>query len=81
MQQIWQRMTDAFANLDPTGYLALVAVVAIVAQWLAWRLKVPSILLLLLIGFGMGRLVSPDDVLGRDALFSGVTLAVGAPPC
>ncbi|MEO7587397.1 MAG: cation:proton antiporter [Arachnia sp.] len=77
MQQIWQRMTDAFANLDPTGYLALVAVVAIVAQWLAWRLKVPSILLLLLIGFGMGRLVSPDDVLGRDALFSGVTLAVG----
>ncbi|MDO5736768.1 MAG: cation:proton antiporter [Propionibacteriaceae bacterium] len=77
MQQIWQRLTDTFAELDPTGYLALVAVVAIIAQWLAWRLKVPSILLLLVIGFGMGQLVSPDDVLGRDVLFGGVTLAVG----
>ncbi|RMB62514.1 sodium:proton antiporter [Tessaracoccus antarcticus] len=70
-------MTEAFANLDPTGYLALVAVVAIFAQWLAWRVKVPSILLLLVIGFGMGQLANPDDVLGREVLFSGVTLAVG----
>ncbi|WP_199711141.1 cation:proton antiporter [Tessaracoccus antarcticus] len=77
MQQIWERITEAFANLDPTGYLALVAVVAIFAQWLAWRVKVPSILLLLVIGFGMGQLANPDDVLGREVLFSGVTLAVG----
>lgn len=74
---IWQSLTDALANLTFTGYLALVAVVAIVAQWLAWRLKVPSILLLLVIGFGMGQLIRPDDILGLDVLFGGVTLAVG----
>lgn len=77
VQQIWQTLTDAFAGLNATGYLALVSVVAIVAQWLAWRLKVPSILLLLVIGFGMGQLIRPDDVLGLDVLFGGVTLAVG----
>ena len=77
MQQLWDTLTAAFANLDPAGYLALVAVVAIVAQWFAWKIKAPSILLLLLTGFGMGRLVSPDEVLGLDVLFGGVTLAVG----
>ncbi len=77
MQQIWQTLTEALAGLDPAGYLAFVAIVATLAQWLAWRLKLPSILLLLLIGFAMGQLVSPDEVLGRDVLFGGVTLAVG----
>ncbi len=77
MQQLWDTLTAALAGLDPAGYLALVAVVAIVAQWLAWKIKAPSILLLLIIGFGMGRLVSPDEVLGLDVLFGGVTLAVG----
>lgn len=77
MQHFWETLTDALASLDPAGYLALVAVVAILAQWIAWRIKVPSILVLLVIGFAMGLLVSPDEVLGRDVLFGGVTLAVG----
>lgn len=57
MQQIWQTLTDALAGLNPAGYLALVAIVATLAQWLAWRLRVPSILVLLVIGFAMGQLV------------------------
>jgi len=52
-------------------------VVAVIAQWIAWALKVPSILLLLVTGFFLGRLVQPDDILGRDVLFAGVNLAVG----
>lgn len=74
---MWQILTEALAGLDPAGYLALVAIVATLSQWLAWKLRVPSILLLLVIGFTMGQLISPDDVLGREVLFGGVTLAVG----
>ncbi len=77
MQTFWQTLTDALASLDPTAYLALVVVVAVIAQWTAWALKVPSILLLLVVGFFLGRLVQPDDILGRDVLFAGVNLAVG----
>ncbi len=77
MQHLWDTLTGALIGLDPASYLALVAVVAIIAQWIAWRIKAPSILLLLVIGFVMGQLVSPDEVLGRDVLFGGVTLAVG----
>jgi NhaP-type Na+/H+ or K+/H+ antiporter len=63
--------------MTPEAYLALVLVVSVAAQWLAWQVKLPSILLLLLIGFGLGRLVDPEQVLGRDVLFGGVTIAVG----
>ncbi|MCC2593538.1 cation:proton antiporter [Tessaracoccus sp. OS52] len=77
MEHIWLSLTQALATLDPAGYLAIVAVVAAVCQWLAWQLRVPSILLLLVVGFGLGQLVGPDAILGRDVLFGGVTLAVG----
>jgi NhaP-type Na+/H+ or K+/H+ antiporter len=63
--------------MTPEAYLALVLVVSVAAQGLAWQGKLPSILLLLLIGFGLGRLVDPEQVLGRDVLFGGVTIAVG----
>ena len=63
--------------MTPEAYLALVLVVSVVAQWLAWQVKLPSILLLLLIGFGLGRFVDPEQVLGRQVLFGGVTIAVG----
>jgi NhaP-type Na+/H+ or K+/H+ antiporter len=48
------------------------------AQWLAWRLGLPSILLLLLVGLALGPLsgwVNPDELLGT-ALFPLVSLAV-----
>lgn len=74
---LWQAVTDVLAGLNPASYLALVLVVASVCQWAAWQLRVPSILLLLIAGFGLGQLVTPDAVLGREVLFGAVTLAVG----
>ncbi len=63
--------------LEPAAYLALVVVLATLSRILAWAARIPAILLLLLVGFGLGHVVSPDDVLGRDVLFGGVSLAVG----
>lgn len=63
--------------MEPVVYLGAVLVVSVLAQWLAWRIKLPSILVLLLVGFAGGLYVTPDEVLGRDVLFAGVTLAVG----
>lgn len=62
---------------DPASYLALVAALAVVCQALAWAVRIPSILVLLIVGFGLGQMVTPDAVLGRDVLFGGVSLAVG----
>jgi NhaP-type Na+/H+ or K+/H+ antiporter len=48
------------------------------AQWLAWRIKVPSILFLLLIGIVIGPglgLLKPDQLFG-DALSTVISLAV-----
>lgn len=62
---------------DPASYLALVTALAVVCQVLAWAVRIPSILVLLIVGFGLGQAVTPDAVLGRDVLFGGVSLAVG----
>ena len=59
--------------------LAIILTLGIGAQWLAWRLKIPSILLLLLFGFLAGpvtQVVQPDKMLG-DNLLPFVTLCVG----
>ena len=54
-----------------------------IAQWLAWRFKLPSILLLLIFGFVAGPITGPDLLLNpsllQDAewLFAYVSLAVG----
>ena len=63
--------------MDPAPYLALVVGLAVVCQWVAWRAKVPALLVLLVAGFTLGRLFSPDEILGRELLFAGVQLAVG----
>ena len=46
-------------------YLAGVPLLGILAQWVAWRLKLPSILLLLAFGIVLGQFVSPDELLAR----------------
>ncbi|WP_404371559.1 cation:proton antiporter [Kytococcus sedentarius] len=63
--------------MEPAPYLALVVALAVACQWVAWRWKIPSLLLLLVAGFGLGRLVVPDEVLGQSLLFAGVQVAVG----
>lgn len=58
--------------------LGSILVLGIGARWLAWRLHLPSILLLLLTGFVAGPLtgfLNPDKLLG-DLLFPVVSLAV-----
>ncbi len=68
--------------------LAAVLLLGIGAQWAAWRLKIPSILLLLIFGLlagpvmrQMGSLstfsINPDDIFGADLLFALVGISVG----
>jgi len=58
--------------------IALIGLLGIFAQWLAWRLQVPAILFLLLIGLVAGPitdLIRPDELFG-DLLFPLVSLGV-----
>lgn len=58
--------------------LASILVFGVGAQWVAWRLRLPSILLLLLAGFVAGPifgLINPDELLG-PLLFPVVSISV-----
>ena len=72
----WSLVT-AFNDALPSSYLALVLVLAVLCQWVASLVRIPGILVLLVVGFGLGQLVSPEEVIGRDLLFAGTSLAVG----
>ncbi|HEY8229436.1 MAG TPA: sodium:proton antiporter [Rhodanobacteraceae bacterium] len=64
--------------IDLGVVLTLLLVVGFFAQWLAWRMRLPAILFLLLIGIVIGPatdLFDPDKVLGHF-LFPVVSLAV-----
>ncbi|MEE2706788.1 MAG: cation:proton antiporter [Planctomycetota bacterium] len=59
--------------------VAAVVVLAIGAQWVAWRARIPAILLLLSIGFFAGPVtgfLQPDHLIGEELLFPIVSLAV-----
>ena len=66
--------------MTPVVYLALVLALGILAQWLAWRLKIPSILILLAFGFGLSITTGAqiDAYLGgeTDTLLAVVSLFV-----
>jgi NhaP-type Na+/H+ or K+/H+ antiporter len=62
--------------------LAIAAIVALGAgaQWFAWRVGLPAILPLLVVGFVAGPLfgwLDPSVLIGDDLLFPAVSLAVG----
>ena len=64
------------STVGPT--LALILGAGMLAQWLAWRLQIPSIIALLLAGLALGPglgVVDPDELLG-GTLFPLVSLAV-----
>ncbi|MFZ7229192.1 cation:proton antiporter [Avibacterium avium] len=64
--------------MDTAFILSAIVGLGIVAQWLAWYLKQPSILFLLLIGIIVGpvlNLFNPDVILG-DLLFPFISLGV-----
>lgn len=59
--------------------IALILGLGIACQWIAWRLRIPSILILLAVGFASGPVlnwVHPEALLG-NALTPLVSLAVG----
>ena len=60
-------------------HIVLVIGLAVGAQWLAWRIRVPSILLLLVLGFVAGPVtkILPPEHLQGDWLFAFVSLAIG----
>ena len=60
------------------GILALVGAAGAASQWIAWRIKLPSILLLLFAGILLGPVLGwlhPDELLG-DILFPFISIAV-----
>jgi len=59
--------------------LGSIIVLGVIAQWVAWKIHIPSILLLLVFGFAAGPLLgqlNPDAVFG-DLLFPLVSISVG----
>lgn len=68
--------------------ITAVLLLGIGAQWTAWRLKIPSILLLLIFGLIAGPVmrqmgsmssfsINPDEIFGADLLFALVGISVG----
>ncbi|MDX1608266.1 MAG: sodium:proton antiporter [Candidatus Spechtbacterales bacterium] len=58
--------------------LSLILILGVLAQWIAWRLKLPSILLLLIFGFLAGAatgVLKPVELFG-ESLLPAVSLAV-----
>lgn len=63
---------------SPTAYLATVLALGMAAQWLAWRLRLPAIVLLLGFGFACRPLLGPPErFISHELLFPIVALGVG----
>ena len=60
---------------DPLEAIAIILVLATVCQWSADRLRVPSVLFLLVAGVGLSPVLDPDALFG-DLLFAGIGLGV-----
>lgn len=57
-------------------YLTAILALGFAAQWIAWRFRLPAILLLLGFGFMAGQYENPEELIGRDLLFAAVSLSV-----
>ena len=64
--------------MEALSYFAIILVLGIIAQWVSWRAKIPSILLLLAFGFGLSIVtgVKIDDYMGESTLLSIVGIFV-----
>ncbi len=69
--------TNAIETWTPPLYLAGLLGLGILAQWIAWRMRLPAIVLLLSFGFALGQLTSVDQFLPDELLFPVVSLSVG----
>lgn len=61
---------------SPLVYLTLILVLGVAAQWVAWRFRLPAILLLLATGFLLGSWADPDVLIGESLLAAVVSLSV-----
>jgi NhaP-type Na+/H+ or K+/H+ antiporter len=68
--------SSASELVTPAIYLAGVLACGTLAQWAAWKLRIPAIILLLVTGFVVGRVAVPEDYIPTDLLFPIVSLAV-----
>lgn len=71
-------LSTMFAHMDLSLILSGIVALGIGVQWLAWYLKQPSIIFLLIIGILIGPILgifNPDKVLG-DILFPFISLGV-----
>lgn len=63
---------------QPTIQFALIAILGLLCQWTAWRLRLPAILFLLVTGIFFGPyldIINPDQLLG-DLLFPIISVSV-----
>ncbi|MBL4698928.1 MAG: sodium:proton antiporter [Phycisphaerales bacterium] len=76
--------TDSFVGIA----LSMIIVLGVGAQWLAWKIRIPSILLLLIFGILAGPVMrslfadtpfalDPNELFNNDMLLSSVGIAVG----
>lgn len=74
--------------MDGMMELAGILVLSVFAQWLAWKIKVPAILPLIIIGLALGpastyftsygdKLLDGDEIFSGDLLFAFVSISVG----
>jgi NhaP-type Na+/H+ or K+/H+ antiporter len=63
--------------MTPSLQAASLVAIGISAQWLAWRLKVPAIVLLLGVGLAIGNLTDLSEKFDGDFFFAAVSLSVG----
>lgn len=74
-----KRLKSSHVEDNQLLILAGILVVGISSQWFAWRLRLPSILLLLAAGItaGASGVLDPEALLGEDLLSAIVSLSVG----
>lgn len=63
--------------MNSSLYLAGILALGIAVQWVAWRLSLPSIVLLLLTGFALGQVTDQQPGPDQQLFFSVVSLSVG----
>lgn len=61
--------------------LVIIGISSLAAQWLAWRLRIPAILPLLIMGIALGPLahvVNPDDLFGELLFHSSLSQSLSS---
>ena len=66
--------------------LAAIIVIGLLAQWIAWRMKIPAIFPLIILGLVMGPLstlfldekwIDPENIFAGKTMYYSVSLSVG----